>query len=132
MVGIVAAQSIAEPATDGSEQRDMGHELLISVDGLLTKTTIGKFTDDYMERTKGTTDLEVHPHDTHLAWIKDRDIKIGSIDEEGKLTGHRSRRARHPVVNEDGSNTVYKVKVRRCRDHCHAPKVYSSASTTRS
>jgi hypothetical protein len=98
MVGIVAAQSIAE-----LQQMVLNSvtctELLISVDGLLTKTTIGKFTDDYMERTKGTT-TEVHPHDTHLAWIKI--VTSRSADRrEGKLTGHRSRRARHPVVNEE-------------------------------
>jgi hypothetical protein len=36
-----------------------------------------------MERTKGTSDLE-HPHDTHPAWITDHDVRIGSIDEEGR------------------------------------------------
>jgi hypothetical protein len=36
-------------------------ELLISIDGVLTKTTIGEFTDGYMESTAGTPDLEAHP-----------------------------------------------------------------------
>jgi hypothetical protein len=46
-----------------------------------------------MERTAGTPDLEAHPQDTHLAWIKDRDVRIGSIDEENRALD-RSRHAR--------------------------------------
>jgi hypothetical protein len=114
MVGIVAAQSIAEPSTQmvlNSVTWDT--ELLISIDGVLTKTTIGEFTDGYMESTAGTPDLEAHPQDTHLAWIKDRDVRIGSIDEEGRAHWTQVEACtRHPVVNEDGSNTVYKVTVR--------------------
>jgi hypothetical protein len=82
-----------------------------------------------MERTKGTTDLEVHLM-ILTCWIKDRDIKIG-LDEEGKRTGHRLRRApppgrqrgwfQHGVQGEKGAEITVNV-----------PRDYSSASTTRS
>ena len=114
MVGITAAQSIAEPSTQMVLNSVVwSTELLISIDGVLTKTTIGALTDDYMERTKGTSDHEVHPNDTHLAWIKDRDVRIGSVDEDGRAHWTRVEACtRHPVVNEDGSDLVYKVTLK--------------------
>jgi hypothetical protein len=102
--------------TDGSEQRDMGHELLISVDGLLTKTTIGKFTDDYMER-KGTTDLEVHPHDTHLAWI--RIVTSRSARSTRKESSLDTGRACTPPGRQRGrfQHGVQGESTEWCRDH---------------
>jgi hypothetical protein len=60
------------------EQRDMGPNFSSPSTSVSSrKLQSAKFTDDYMERTK-LLDLEVHPHDTHLAWIKSIAlIKIG-------------------------------------------------------
>jgi hypothetical protein len=73
-----------------------------------------------MERTKGTTDLEVHLT-THL-WIKDRDIKIGSDRRGRKAHWTQVEACTVTVVNEDGSNTVYKVK-QVPRSPSHVPEL---------
>jgi hypothetical protein len=49
------------------------------------QTTIGKFTDDYMERTKGTTAWK-STLTTHTSHGSSRDIKIGSIDGKAHWT----------------------------------------------
>jgi hypothetical protein len=106
-------------------------ELLISVDGLLTKTTIGKFTDDYMERTKGTTDWKstLTTHTSHGSRI----VTSRSADRRGRKAHWTQVEACTPPGRQRGwfQHGVQGESTEWCRDHC-APKVYSSASTTRS
>jgi DNA-directed RNA polymerase beta' subunit len=114
MVGVVAAQSIGEPATQlvlNSVSYDT--ELLLNNNGILRKVQIGNFIDEIMNQAKK---IEDHPNDTKLAWLDD-DITILSCDENGKITWQKVEAVtRHPVVNKDGSNTVIKVTTRSGRN----------------
>jgi hypothetical protein len=103
---------------DGSEQRDLTPNSSPSTVSS-PKLRSGKFTDDYMERTKGTTDLKSTSRHSPLAWIRiaHQDRPRSTRKESALDTGRGVQR--HPVVNEDGSNTVYKVKVEGA-DHRHA------------
>jgi hypothetical protein len=81
MVGIVA-QSIAEPSTQmvlNSVTWDT--ELLILT--ALTKTTIGEFTDGTWRARRARPGGAPTGYASGM-WIKDRDVRIGSIDEEGR------------------------------------------------
>jgi hypothetical protein len=66
---------------------------LISIDGVLTKTTIGGVHGRVHGAHGGHARPGGAPTGYALAWIKDRDVRIGSIDEEGRALD-RSRRAR--------------------------------------
>lgn len=110
MVGVIAAQSIGEPATQltlNSVHYDT--MMLLNVDGGLLKTSIGDFVHGVMDRAE-KPDVEDHPNDTKLAWIRNSDVKVLSCDENGKIDWQKVEAVtRHPVVNEDGSSTLLKV-----------------------
>ena len=113
MVGVVAAQSIGEPATQlvlNSVAYDT--ELLINRNGVLERVKIGEFIDNYIPQA---TKVEDHPNDTKLAWL-DENMTILSCNEDGKVAWDRIEAVtRHPVVNKDGSNTVLRVTTRSGR-----------------
>jgi DNA-directed RNA polymerase beta' subunit len=115
-VGVIAAQSIGEPATQmtlNSVHYDT--EMLLKVDGKLVRQSIG----DYVEGIFADAieeDIEHHPNDTHLAWIKDQKVEVISTDEDGKLDWRIVEAVtKHPVINEDGTNTLLKVSLRSGR-----------------
>ena len=110
MVGIIAAQSLGQPTTQmvlNSVEYDT--ELLLKVDGKLERVKIGEYIDKKLERLPEER-IERHPQDTLLGWTKDKDIEVLSCDEVGKIDWQKVEAVtRHPVVNEDGSNTLLKV-----------------------
>jgi DNA-directed RNA polymerase beta' subunit len=104
-------------------------ELLILRNGSkLDRVKIGELIDDLVEKSEAT-DLEEHPNDTKLAWINKpdsdktiHDIKVLSCDEDGRIDWQTVEAVtRHPVVNEDGSNTLIEVTTHSGR-HCIATK----------
>jgi hypothetical protein len=112
MVGIVAAQSIAEPATQMVLNSVTWDTEFISVDGILTKTTIGALYRRLLRSVPKELLIWKSTSRHHLAdgsrIATSRSVR--STRKESALDTGRVHR--HPVVNEDGSNTVYKVKVR--------------------
>jgi hypothetical protein len=105
-------------------------ELLISIDGVLTKTTIGEFTDGYMERTAGTPDLEAHPQDARHG---SRTVTSASAPSTRRAAHWTQVEActRHPVVGRRQQHGVQGdsadgAEVTVTRRAC------SSASATRS
>lgn len=114
MVGVVAAQSLGEPATQltlNSVAYDT--ELLLNMDGEFKRVKIGEYIDQIMEKPYK---LEEHPNDTKLAWLNDK-VTVLSCDEEGKISWKRVEAVtRHPVVNTDGTNTVLKVTTKSGRE----------------
>ena len=110
MVGIIAAQSLGQPTTQmvlNSVEYDT--ELLLKVDGRLQRVKIGEYVDDKLEKLSEEK-IEKHPHDTLLGWTKDKDIEILSCDEDGQIDWQKVEAVtRHPVINEDGSNTLLRV-----------------------
>lgn len=110
MVGVVAAQSIGEPCTQltlNSVHYDT--ELLLRVDGKLTRVTMGEWIDDRIEMAE-EENIENHPNNTILEWIKDHKVEVLACNEDGKvLWDNVEAVTRHPVVNEDGTNTLIRI-----------------------
>lgn len=110
MVGVLAAQSIGETSTQltlNSVHYDT--DMLFSVDGKLVKTKIGDYVHNIIDDCD-PADVENHPNDTKLAWIRGRDVTVLSCDEDGKVSWQKVEAVtRHPVINEDGSSTLLRV-----------------------
>jgi DNA-directed RNA polymerase beta' subunit len=107
-VGILTAQSIGERQTQSTLNSVVyDTELLLYVDGVLKRTTIGEFTE---ESIKSAKEVQMHPNDTTYAEL-DNDVRVVSVDENGKVAWKRVEAVtRHPVINEDGTDTVVEVK----------------------
>lgn len=134
MVGVVAAQSLGEPATQlvlNSVHYDT--ELLLRRDSsVLERVKIGEFIEGYLKTLTSGNKLETHPNDTYLGWLKEPPATPGgpfaegaaksrfeilSCDEDGKITWREVEAVtKHPVVNKDGSNTLLKVTTRSGRE----------------
>jgi len=117
MVGVVAAQSIGEPATQLTLNSVEWHtEMLMKIEGNIQRIKMGAFVDAVVEASK-EEDMEHHPNDTVLAWIKDKKVEVLACTEEGKIIWDNVQAVtRHPVVNKDGSNTLLKVKLHSGRE----------------
>ena len=84
-------------------------ELLLLRDGNLERVRIGEFADAVVDDAR-EGELEDHPRDTKLAYLRRSDVKVLSCDEDGKIAWQQVEAVtRHPVVNADGSNTLIKV-----------------------
>jgi DNA-directed RNA polymerase beta' subunit len=110
MVGVIAAQSIGEPMSQMTLNSVTWDTLvLVKKNNEYKKTHIGEFIDDIMDNKKYSK-FEAHPNNTSLGWIKDDQYEIMSCDENGKVSWKLIEAVtKHPVVNEDGSNTLVKV-----------------------
>jgi DNA-directed RNA polymerase beta' subunit len=117
MVGIVSAQSIGEPVTQLTlNSVEYNTELLIKVNGKLQKVKIGEWIDKRIDEAE-PENIELHPKDTVLEYVKDAKIEIMACDENGKMMWDNiSAVTKHPVVNKDGSNTLIKVKTESGRE----------------
>ena len=115
MVGVIAAQSIGEPATQLTLNSVEWHTpMLFNINNKLEKLSIGKFIDDYIDKVE---DLEYHPHDTTYAAIKNMDIKVLSSNTKGQITWEKVEAVtKHPPINKDGTNTLLKVITRSGRE----------------
>lgn len=117
MVGPVAAQSLGEANTqltlNSVEYNEM---ILVKKNGIPVATKIGEFIDNIMDNTTDRSLLEYHPNDTKLRWTKENDYAVISVDEDGKITWKKVEAVtKHPVINEDGSDTLIKVTTRSGR-----------------
>jgi intein/homing endonuclease len=89
--------------------------LLLSINNELVQIEIGRYIDE-MLKTIDNKDIEKHPNDTLLGWIKNDDVKILSCDKYGKIRWEKVEAVtRHPPQNEDGTNTLLKVTTRSGR-----------------
>jgi DNA-directed RNA polymerase II subunit RPB1 len=116
MVGVVSAQSIGEPTTQmtlNSVHYDT--ELLLKHDTRLKRHAIGAFIDEIVE-SADASQREDHPQDTVLVWLKEP-VYVPSCETSGKVSWQRVEAVtRHPVVNEDGTNTLLKVTTHSGRE----------------
>ena len=113
-VGIVAAQSIGEPSTQLTLNSVAWDErIIIAKDGKLISPMIGAFIDDYqatcdpkrvqfLEKGQIYIDLKEDGH----KW------QAFSCDENGKAVWTTLEAiTKHPVVNEDGTDTILEVEL---------------------
>jgi DNA-directed RNA polymerase beta' subunit len=116
MVGVIAAQSIGEPCTQMTlNSVEWNTPLLLSVNNELHKVEIGRYIDGLLGKLE-TSDIESHPNNTTLGWIKNDDVKILSCDTKGKVSWEKVEAVtRHPPQNEDGTSTLLKVTTRSGR-----------------
>lgn len=115
-VGIVAAQSIGEPATQLTlNSVDWDTEIVIAKGGRLMTPQIGEWIDAYLQECmedETRKHLVQHlPNGQLYAPLPDTDDwKAASCDEDGVMKWTKLEAVtRHPVINEDGTNTILKV-----------------------
>ena len=117
MVGPLAAQSIGEKSTQLTlNSVEYNTELLIKVDGIIKRVKIGEWIDSRIKNAD-PVNIEKHPKDTTLEYIKDCKVKILSVTEKGKIIWDDvDAVTKHPVINKDGSNTLLKVTTHSGRE----------------
>jgi DNA-directed RNA polymerase beta' subunit len=109
MVGPLAATSIGEITTQMTlNSVSWDTELLLKINNEIKIVKIGEFIDNYLKKSYKVED---HPNDTKLGWVNEQDIiYVPSVDEDGNCDWQKVEAVtRHPVINEDGSNTVLHV-----------------------
>jgi len=114
LVGIVAAQSIGEPATQMTlNSVDWDTEIVIAKNGKIITPQIGEFIDDYYMNCSDDTKVQHLENGRIYIELNDgNDWKAVSCDEDGNMKWTKLEAiTRHPVVNEDGTNTILQVEM---------------------
>lgn len=90
---------------------DWDTEIIIAKDGKIITPKIGEFIDNMYEEYKGSNKIKYLPNDQIYIELDDKsDWKAISCNEDGKMMWTKLEAiTRHPVINEDGSNTILKV-----------------------
>ena len=119
MVGVIAGQSIGEPTTQLT-LNSVTYETEIIVRNSnkeIKKVTIGDFTKEHVSKSskidymkdKDTTYAELS--------IETNFYEVPSANESGQTVWRRIEAVtQHPVINEDGTNTMLKVTTKGCRE----------------
>jgi len=111
-VGIIAAQSIGEPSTQMTlNSVDWDTQIMIAKNGKIVCPQIGEFIDSYMEANPAA--IQTFPNSQLYMDLKDgNDWQAVSCDEDGKMMWTKLEAiTKHPVVNEDGTNTILEVEL---------------------
>jgi len=119
LVGIVAAQSIGEPATQMTlNSVDWDTEIVIAKNGKIQTPQIGEFIDDYYMNCADDTKIQHLPNGQIYIPLDDgNDWKAISCDEDGNIKWTKLEAiTRHPVINEDGTDTIIKVTLESGRE----------------
>ena len=116
MVGIISAQSIGEPTTQLT-LNSVTYETEILVrdrEGIISKVQIGEFTQ---RKINIATKKEYYKDkDTTYAELDDY-YEVPSSDEDGNIMWKRIEAVtQHPVINEDGTNTMLKITTNEQRE----------------
>tara|TARA_B110000259_G_scaffold169063_1_gene198635 strand:- start:921 stop:6944 length:6024 start_codon:yes stop_codon:yes gene_type:complete len=116
MVGVVAAQSIGEPCTQLTlNSVEWNTPILLDINGKLKKIKIGEYIDNRIKNSK-EENIENHPNDTTLEYIKDDKVKVLAPTEDGRIIWDNIKAVtKHPVINEDGSSTLLRVTTKSGR-----------------
>jgi len=120
-VGIVAAQSIGEPATQMTlNSVDWDTEIMIAKNGTILTPKIGEWIDQYYHQCLQTNKEIIQYHSNQQIYIPlndGNDWKAISCDEDGNMKWTTLEAiTRHPVVNDDGTNTILKVTLESGRE----------------
>jgi len=116
MVGVIAGQSIGEPTTQMT-LNSFTYETEILVkdhNGKIAIKQIGEFVNHYIEMA---TKREYYSEkDTTYAELNEY-WEVPSVDENGNVMWKKIEAVtKHPVINEDGTNTMLKVTTREQRE----------------
>ena len=110
-VGIVAAQSIGEPSTQMTlNSVDWDTRIMIAKNGRIITPQIGEFIDNYAESVDSTKIQRLPNSQIYIPLDDGNDWKAISPDENGKMMWTKLEAiTRHPVINEDGTDTILEV-----------------------
>jgi len=110
-VGVIAAQSIGEPATQMTlNSVDWDTEIIIAKDGKIQTPKIGEFIDNYIASCKEGRIQHLPNDQLYVALDDGHDWSAVSCDENGKMVWTKLEAiTKHPVVNEDGTDTILEV-----------------------
>ena len=111
LVGIIAAQSIGEPSTQMTlNSVDWDTKVMIAKNGRIVCPEIGEFIDAQLAENKDK--VKVFANDQEYLELGSEDTwQAISCDEDGKMMWTTLEAVtRHPVVNEDGTNTILEVE----------------------
>jgi DNA-directed RNA polymerase beta' subunit len=112
MVGPVAAQSLGEANTQLTlNSIEWNEKIMIKDNGIIKVVKIGEFIDNIINNTFDNSLIENYPNDTTLRWTKNtNNFEVISVDENGIISWKKIEAVtKHPVINEDGSDTLIKV-----------------------
>jgi DNA-directed RNA polymerase beta' subunit len=111
LVGIIAAQSIGEPSTQMTlNSVDWDTKVMIAKNGRIVCPEIGEFIDAQLAENKDK--VKVFANDQEYLELSQADTwQAISCDEDGKIMWTTLEAVtRHPVVNEDGTDTILEVE----------------------
>jgi DNA-directed RNA polymerase beta' subunit len=110
-VGILAAQSIGEPSTQMTlNSVDWDERIIIAKDGKIITPQIGELIDTMLENAD-KKDIQHHPN-AQLYLPINGNWSALSTDENGKMMWTKLEAVtRHPVINEDGTDTILEVEL---------------------
>lgn len=116
MVGIIAGQSLGEPTTQLT-LNSVTYETEILVrnkHGEIEKVQIGAFTERGVATSPNINYME--EKDTTYAELADF-YEVPSATEDGQTVWRKiTAVTKHPVINEDGTNTMLKITTSGCRE----------------
>ena len=111
-VGVIAAQSIGEPCTQMTlNSVDFHTEIVIAKNGQIQTPKIGEFIDAYIAGCDESR-IQRLPNDQLYVPLDDgHDWQAASCDESGEMMWTKLEAiTKHPVVNEDGTDTILEVE----------------------
>ena len=119
MVGVIAGQSIGEPTTQLTlNSVTYETEIIIRNENKeVSKVSIGDF---IQEQIKYSNKIEfMEDKDTTYAELCDKEhyYEVPSANESGETVWRRIEAVtKHPVINEDGTDTMLKITTKGCRE----------------
>ena len=117
MVGPLASQSIGEKSTQLTlNSVEYNTELLLEIDGMMKRVKIGEWIDSRI-KLADEDNIEKHPNDTTLEYVKDCKVRVMALTKKGKIIWDDvTAVTKHPVKNKDGTDTLIKVKTESGRE----------------
>jgi len=117
MVGIIAAQSIGEPSTQMTlNSVDWDTRIMIAKNGEIVCPQIGEFIDNYLESCDPAKVQHLENDQKYIDLNDGNDWQAISCDQDGKMMWTKLEAiTRHPVVNEDGTDTILEVTLQSGR-----------------
>lgn len=117
-VGVLAAQSIGEKVTQLTlNSVDGDTEIIIECDGKIMTPKIGEWIDQYYTNCPPERVQHLDNQQLYISLDGDgHDWKAYSCDEEGRMKWTRLEAiTRHPVMNDDGTDTILEVELQSGR-----------------
>lgn len=110
-VGVLAAQSIGEPATQMTlNSVDWHTEIIIARDGEIWMPKIGEFIDNYIANCEESRIQRLPNDQLYVALDDGHEWSAISCDENGTMMWTKLEAiTKHPVINEDGTDTILEV-----------------------